>query len=383
MVKRLSNPLKSNSFFMFGARGTGKSTLIRHLLGAEIYEINLLDEETFDRFLTDQKLLENIVKSKKTDWVFIDEIQRLPKLLNSVHKLIEETGQKFALTGSSARKLKRGSANLLAGRAFLNELYPFTYLEIQNEFNLENTLHWGSLPKVYNSVLAEDKKAYLRSYALTYIKEEIIAEQLVRNLEPFREFLTVAAQCSGTVINYSTIAREVGVQAQTVQTYFQILEETFVGFLLPHFHRSIRKSQIEAPKFYFFDNGVMKSLESSLDSAPVQGTSVYGNLFESFFIQEVFRLNRYFEKDFRLSYFRTKHGAEIDLILTKAKKTILIEIKSSQKIDQIKVNSFARLASDFGKESKAFYVSQDDNELEIENIKCQNWKTFLLGFKDL
>jgi predicted AAA+ superfamily ATPase len=178
------------------------------------------------------KIIEEICLSKKYEWIIIDEVQRLPKLLNTVHRMIEKHQQKFALTGSSARKLKRGSANLLAGRAFVNHLYPLSYLEMGDSFELNSTLHWGSLPKVLNLKTNQEKKAYLRSYSLTYIKEEIQAEQIVRKLEPFREFLTVAAQMSGQILNFSSIAREVGAHVPTAQSYYEILEETYIGFIL-------------------------------------------------------------------------------------------------------------------------------------------------------
>lgn len=383
MVSRLSKPLLTNSFFLFGARGVGKSTLIRQLIKKNAYLIDLLDDEVFDRYLVEPKLLEKIANGQKYEWIIIDEVQRCPKLLNIVHKLIEEKKQKFALTGSSSRKIKRGGANLLAGRAFVNVLYPFTSLELKDDFDLTEVLHWGSLPKIYDLKTDAERKSYLRSYSLTYLKEEIIAEQIVRNLEPFREFLTVAAQCSGQVVNYSNIARDVGVQSPTVKTYFQILEETYIGFYLPQFHRSIRKSQIESPKFYFFDNGVQKALEASLDSKPTKGTAVYGHLFESFIVQEIFRLNEYFQKDYRLSFYRTKHGTEIDLVLSKGRKTILVEIKSSFKIDPKEVNTFSKIADDFGPESECYYLSQDTIEYKHEKIHCMHWQHFIKKFEKL
>jgi len=383
MVLRLSKPLLTNSFFLFGARGVGKSTLIRQLIKKNAYLIDLLDDEVFDRYLLEPKLLEKIVNGQKYEWIIIDEIQRCPKLLNIVHKLIEEKKQKFALTGSSSRKIKRGGANLLAGRAFVNVLYPFTSLELKNNFDLTEALHWGSLPKIFELKTDAEKKSYLRSYSITYLKEEIIAEQIVRNLEPFREFLTIAAQCAGQVINYSNIARDVGAQSPTVKTYFQILEETYIGFYLPQFHRSIRKSQIESPKFYFFDNGVQKALEASLDSKPIKGTAAYGHLFESFVIQEIFRLNEYFQKDYRLSFYRTKHGTEIDLVLSKGRKTILIEIKSSFKIDQKEVNAFNKIADDFGSDSECYYLSQDSIEYKHEKIHCLHWQNFIKKFEKI
>ncbi len=383
MFNRLIKPLKTNSFFLFGARGTGKSTFFRSYLLERTLVFDLLDDETFDRLLREPKWIEEHCKQKKYDWIVIDEIQRLPKLLNLVHRMIEKYDQKFALTGSSARKLKRGAANLLAGRAFMNSLFPLTYLELGEAFHLPDVLRWGSLPKVLNLETEAEKRAYLRSYGLTYVKEEIQAEQIVRKLEPFRNFLTVAAQMSGKVLNYSAIAREVGVQVPTVQTYYQILEDTYIGFFLPHFHRSVRKSQIVAPKFYLFDNGVKKALEASLDSPPTAGTSGFGELFEAFFIQEIFRLNQYFEKDFRLSYFRTKNGSEVDLILSKGRKNVLIEIKSSERVNEVEVRSLARVGTDFGPGTQCFYVSRDAQERDIEGVACQPWDLFLKNFRDV
>lgn len=382
MINRISKPLKSNSFFLFGARGVGKSTLLETYLGGNVKFFDLLDEDVFEDLLKHPKLIEEACE-KDFDWIVIDEVQRIPKLLNIVHRMIEKKKQKFALTGSSARKLKRGSANLLAGRAFVNHLFPFCYLELGDKFDLMQVLQWGTLPKLFSLNSFEEKKAYLRSYSQTYIKEEVQAEQVVRKLEPFREFLAVAAQMSGKLINYSAIARDVGVHVPTVQSYYQILEETYIGFLLPSFHRSIRKSQIEAPKFYFFDNGVKRSLEKSLDSAPIASTSYFGDLFESFFIQEIYRLNEYFSKDFRLSFYRTKSGVEVDLILTKGRRTILIEVKSTETIDLIEVQSFSRLAKDFGQSAEAFYICRDQKERTIEGINCWSWQKFIKSFDSL
>ncbi len=382
MVNRLFKPLKSNSFFLFGARGTGKSTWVQQHLKGKSRVFDLLDAETFDRLLTRPKILEDVCKEREHEWIVLDEVQRLPKLLDIVHRMIEELGQKFALTGSSSRKLRRGGANLLAGRAFVNTLFPLTSIELGQQFDLSDALRWGTLPKLLNFSQDAEKRAYLRSYSLTYIREEIQAEQVVRRLEPFREFLAVAAQVSGKIVNYSTISREVGAQVPTVQSYFQILEDTYLGFLLPHYHRSIRKSQKEAPKFYFFDNGVKKALETSLDSIPTESTSQYGELFEAFIIQEVYRLNHYWEKDLRLSYLATKNGAEIDLILSKGRKDVLVEIKSSQRVDEIEVRKLARLAEGFkGRQVEAFYVSRDTEAVHISGVSCLPWQRFLKELK--
>ncbi len=382
MVSRLCKPLKTNSFFLFGARGTGKSTLLKgYFKNSSILKIDLLDDEVFDRYLLEPQFLKKQIQSQSYDWVIIDEVQRIPKLLNTAHQLIEEKKQKFALTGSSSRKLKRGGANLLAGRAFVNSLFPLTSLELKEDFSISQAVNWGTLPKLTELTTPAEFQAYLRSYCLTYIKEEVQAEQLVRNLEPFREFLAVSAQSASKIINYSSISRDVGVEPPTVQTYFQILEETNLGFILPHFHKSIRKSQKSSPKFYFFDNGVQKALEGNLQNEYAIGTSMYGSLFEAFIIQEIYRLNEYFQKDFRLSYFATKNGLEIDLILSKGRKTFLIEIKSSIKIDALEVSKIARASENFGNIAvEPYYLSQDPNSVIIDGVKCMHWSKFIAEF---
>ena len=384
MFNRLLKPIKSQSFFVFGARGTGKSTFVKAFLNERTQLFDLLDREIFDLLLTRPQILEETCRTKKYDWIVLDEVQRLPKLLDVVHRMIENEGQKFALTGSSSRKLRRGGANLLAGRAFVNTLFPFTRIELGAAFDLTHALNWGTLPKVFALSDTAEKKAYLRSYCLTYVREEIQEEQVVRRLEPFREFLSVAAQSSGKVINYSSIAREVGAHVPTVQNYFQILEDSYLGFLLPHYHRSVRKSQIEAPKFYFFDNGVKKALEASLDSIPVERTSQFGELFEAFIIQEVFRLNHYYAKDFRLSFLRTSNGAEVDLILSRGSLLLLIEIKSSTRIDENEVRKLAKLAEAFPSgDRRAYYLSRDPNVVTINGVACLPWSQFFEEFHNI
>ncbi len=379
MVKRLIKPSKSNSFFIFGARGVGKSHYLRSHYSEKIsLNFNLLADDDFDRLLSDPKTLDRASVERKYEWIIIDEVQRLPNLLNRIHKLIEDTKQKFIITGSSARKLKRGSSNLLAGRAFVYYLFPFTSIELSAKFDLAQALHWGTLPKIFECETNQDKEDYLRAYCITFLREEIVAEQAVRNLEPFREFLEVAAQHSGKVINFSSIASDVGVQIKTVQNYFQILCDTHMGFYLPAFHRSIRKSQKLSPKFYFFDNGVKKALERSLDSVPSPSTSVYGELFEAFIIQEVYRLNQYYNLDWRLSYFKTKNNAEVDLILTKARQTILIEIKSYEKKNVLHIDKLNRICSDF--KAHAYLISRDEFEEKSGSTICLHWNQFIERF---
>ncbi len=386
MLKRLFDPLRSNSFFIFGARGTGKSTFIENeFIDENTVYINLLEPEQESKYsIGPQRLLNELNAFKrKPSWVIIDEIQKVPKLLDVVHSLIETKGLKFILTGSSARKLKRGAANLLAGRAFVYHLYPLASLELGGAFNLDEVLRWGSLPKIYSLDSEREKKTYLNSYIQTYFSEEIRAEQIIRKLDPFRSFLPILGQVSGKLINHKKIADEIGVSTLTVQSYFQIIEDTLLGFYLPAFHLSVRKSQRLSPKFYLFDNGIKKALEQSLDQIPLQRTSVYGELFEGFFINEILRLNAYFEKDFRLSYFATKNDVEVDLVLTKGTSHYLIEIKSTRKIDETEVKTLGTLMNDFRGIKKAFYVSNDTSREKINKVECLNWKDFLNEFKGL
>lgn len=377
MIRRSLKPLKSDSFFLFGARGTGKSTFIetQFLAKCSSWRIDLLDADQEERFSKDPALLERILADMKSrpEWIFIDEIQKVPKLLDQVHRLIEKKKQKFILTGSSARKLKRQGANLLAGRAFLNYFFPFTQEELQEKWDLDRALHWGTLPKAWLSTSEEVQRAYLKSYVQTYLKEEIRVEQLVRDLDPFREFLEVSAQMNGKVINYSKIAKEVGTTDKTVRSYFQILQDTHMGFYLPAFHRSVRKSQAEHPKFYWFDPGVKRQLDHTLESKLVESTSAYGEAFEHWVILEIIRRAEIQGKDWNFSFFRTKEGNEIDLIISLSRnKEILVEIKSSDRVDESEVTYLERLSGKFNTKA-VYYLSQDPVSQKLGAVHCRHW----------
>ena len=386
MYKRICNPLKTNNFFLFGGRGTGKSTLLRQLFAdMPVLWIDLLSEQEYLIFVRNLKELESRIDNFKfngktviPDVVVIDEIQRAPYLLNEIHRLIESPKYnqklKFALTGSSARKLKRGSANMLAGRAFLNYLYPLTHIELADDFNLDAVLCWGSLPTAVTAHNDDIRKEFLRSYASIYLKEEIKEEQLVRNIEPFIRFLEVAAQSNTEVINYSQIGKDCLIDSTSVERYFQILEDTLIGFFLEPFHYSVRKRQKKSPKFYFFDLGVKKALEGSLNVPLLPKSFEYGKAFEHFIVAELMRLSHYYRKDYKFSYLRTKDNAEIDLIVERPGLPIaLIEIKSTHLIDESHVNTVRGFASDI-KNSEAFCLSLDRNNKKIGAVNCLYWK---------
>lgn len=377
MVKREVNILTNHSFFLFGARGTGKTYWLEQILPPETtHTINLLDPTEEEKFSLDPLELTRRIEGfgPNITHVFIDEIQKIPKLLDLIHHHIEKTDLVFALTGSSARKLKRGGANLLAGRAFTYNLHPYSHSELQERFRLEEVLRWGSLPKLFTFGSEEEKLLYLKSYVSTYLKEEIAAEQIVRRLNPFRKFLNVAAQSSGQTINFSNIATDSGVSIQTAQSYFQILEDTLLGTLLVPFHESVRKRQYENPKFYFFDNGVRNALNRTINLELVSGTYAFGNAFEHFIIQEVVKLNNAKRLDYELSYLRTYDDAEIDLVIERPGATrALVEIKSKDHITERDLRHLTALGSDIAN-SEMYCLSRDPHAKKIQNVSCLPWE---------
>ncbi len=376
MYKRLCNLLNNNSFFLFGARGVGKSTLISTELGHEIKaSVNLLKDDEFSP-LSDRPdaLIERLGTLARGDLVFIDEIQRVPALLNTVHLLIEERGLRFAMTGSSSRKLKRGGSNLLAGRASLRELFPLTHVEYGDDFELSSVLRWGSLPTLSQRSTDTERADYLTSYVNTYLREEIIAEQLVRKLPPFRRFLDIAAQMNGKILNYTAIGREVGVASDTIKQYVSVLVETHIGLLLESYHRSIRKRQTQSPKFYLFDTGLPRAIQR-LPGAPLaERTSAYGDTFEQFIILEIYRLCSYMNKRADFFYLRTKDDAEIDLIVEfPGQAPVLIEVKSSRSITAQHVTGLNKFAADIAN-SGVFCLSQDAIPKKIGAVDVLHWK---------
>ena len=389
MYQRLCKPLKDMSFFLFGARGTGKTWLLRELLNEEteiLLKLNLLNESTYLEYLTKPEKLKNYLKilpDKK--WIVIDEVQRIPSLLNVVHDILESPDYHgkifFALTGSSARKLKRGGANLLAGRALVYNIYPFSYFEVNSsgreDFNLLQMLNWGSLPYVVTASSDVLRKEILTAYVGTYLKEEIKEEQIVRQIEPFARFLESAAQANTTIIQYSNIANAAQVDQKAVARYFEILEDTLIGYFLEPYSLSTRERTVAKAKFYFFDLGVCRALSRSLDIAISPGTYAWGKAFEHFFISEVLKLNSYYRTNLRFSYLRTKDDAEIDLIVERpGSSTLCIEIKSGKEVTEKEVNKLLNISSSI-KNSKPMMVYDGKEELLINNVRIVNWKEAL------
>jgi predicted AAA+ superfamily ATPase len=382
MIRRSINLPKNNSFFLFGARSTGKTSLLKQVFAVneEILFLDLLNDDLFQKYITSPQILKKEVDlmKKRPKWIVLDEVQRVPKLLNVAHQMIEsEEKIKFALTGSSSRRLKQKGVNLLAGRAWIRNIYPLTFIELGDDFVLSETLNWGSLPRIFSLQDFEDKVDFLKAYATTYIKTEIQEEQWVRNLEPFIRFLPIAAHMNGKPLNYSSIARDVGAEVPTIKSYFEILEDTLLGFFLHGYNKSVRKQLRLAPKFYFFDLGVKKALHKTLDVSLHPQTSEWGFAFEHLVVCEAFRLNEYYKTDYSFSYLQTKDGFEVDLILEKpAQKPLLIEIKSAEKVHSQDFSKFANFVAEI---KGIGYVLSNDSSARMESkIKYLPWKKGLL-----
>ena len=383
MFNRFFNPTKSNSFFLFGPRGCGKSTLLKETFSeSEAIFIDLLDPEIFIKLQAYpyelKKIIAPTLKDKK--WIIIDEVQKIPALLDLVHYYIEQHQTNFALSGSSARKLKRGGANLLAGRAFSYKLFPFVYTELKEDFLLQSALQWGTLPRLtkFNNDL--DKSSFLKSYIQTYLQEEIIAEQLVRNLSPFSRFLNISGQSNACIVNFTKIAVDINTSPTNVINYFSILEDTLIAYQLESFNQSIRKRQRAAPKFYFFDCGVVRTLNGLVDVPLKSQTYEYGKLFETFIINQIRSYLTYQGKQFRLSYLQTKDGAEIDLIIERAnEKTFLLEIKSGSEVRESELNNLRKFSKDL-KNSYPICLYDGARKLKIDGIDVLPWKD---AFKEI
>jgi predicted AAA+ superfamily ATPase len=385
MYPRLCKPLLSRSFFLFGARATGKSSLLREVFQSsefrpeDILWVNLLDPETYRiLLLRPETLLEWVNGSQKNPkWVICDEIQKVPALLDVVHHLIEGKKIRFALTGSSARKLKRGGANLLAGRALINELYPLTSVETGEDFKLLDALRWGTLPEVVTADSDSLRREILRAYVGMYLREEIKEEQIVRNLDPFVRFLEVSAQCNGEITNAAKIGRDSRTDAKTILRYFEILQDTLMGFFLDPYQRSIRKVQTEKSKFYWFDLGVRRALEGTLDNSVIEGSSEFGRAFEHFLIAEIFRISKYQRREEKLFYLRTKDNVEIDLIIERSRKELwAIEIKSSKSVSLDRMGPTSALAQDLGAR-RLIVASREDRPRRVGKVEVLPWRMLL------
>ena len=395
-MKRVFKIPESRSFFLFGARGTGKTWLLHERLGAKNgLFIDLLQPRDFGELSQRPSLLSERIAllGGGEQWVIIDEIQKVPELLNVVHLEIEahkrsqmgignerpkQRKLRFALTGSSARKLKRGKANLLAGRVSLRYLYPLVATEVPANYSIGDVLSWGSLPAVVTAESSAVREEILHAYVHTYLREEILEEQLAREAPPFRRFLEVASQSNGEIVNFSSIARDVGLSPNTVQSYFQILEDTLLAYRIPPFHQSIRKRQRSNPKYYFFDIGVQRTLMNTISQQSLPSSYGFGRIFEHFVVLELYRSASYRSKNYAFSYLMTKDNVEIDLILERPGLSIaLIEIKSTEHVLDRHLRSLRTLGQEIDS-AERFCLSQDPKNRIVDGIKVLHWKDGLI-----
>ena len=313
-----------DSIFLFGARQTGKSTILRRQFPDAIY-IDLLNTAMKSLLSRRPALLYEMLHDKASGTlVIIDEIPEVPELLNEVHRLISERSLKFILCGSSARKLKRKGRNTLGGRALPVYLYPFVSAEIP-DFDIDRAVNYGMIPSHY---LAGNPLRRLAAYIEVYLKEEIKEEALVRNLGSFQRFLEVAALTNGEMINNNNIAQDCGVSATTVSSYFDILEDTLIGYRIPAFRKVMKRRLVGTPRFYYFDVGVANHLLHRKELT--RGTTEYGHAFEHLMVQELYAYLHYRHSEEELTYWRTYTGIEVDAVIGDAR--VAIEIKSVEEV---------------------------------------------------
>lgn len=363
------NPEDNESFFLWGPRQTGKSTLLNHHF-PHCPKIDLLQADTYRRYLENPELLREFVKGHvKNTRIIIDEIQKVPALLDEVHGLIENSDTCFGLCGSSARKVKRGHANLLGGRAVRFELFGLTSHEIGEEFELEKALNSGYIPNHY---LAKNSSRKLAAYVTDYLKEEIAVEGLVRNLPVFGKFLNATALSDTETINFTNIASECGVTSKSVKAYYEILEDTLLGSFLPAYQKKLKRRMVQAPKFYFFDVGVVNYL--SKRKSVQQGTTEFGKAFENLIFHELRSYCSYEELLEELSYWRTSSGFEVDFII--GDFDCAIEVKSSKEVKSQHLKSLRKLSEET-KIKKSILISLDPiNRVTEDNIELLHFSEF-------
>ena len=357
--------LKTKSYFLLGPRQTGKSFLIQHWLKAD-YLYNLLEPKTFLSLSQNVGLMSQQVL-KKNALIVIDEIQRLPDLLNEAHLLIEEKKCRFLLTGSSARKLRKGGINLLGGRARVQYFHPLTSHELGARFDLNKVLHAGSLPSIYFS---DDINADLEAYTSVYLQQEIMSEGFIRNVQASSRFLKFAALCNSTIVNFTNLANDPQVPRTTVYEYFDILKDTLILFELPAYRKTKKRKPICSSKYYFFDVGVLRKLQGRIFS---QGTKEYGEAFETYIMHELTSAHDYGLLSGELAFWRSTSGFEVDFLIG---DHTAIEVKAKKNVSTDDLKSLKALAEE-KKFKRYICVSLEERPRKAGDIDILPYRNFL------
>lgn len=375
MYPRFYKYMKNQSFFLFGPRGTGKSTWLRDQFPEAVY-IDLLNSETYRLLLGDPHRLEGMIPEGRQE-VIVDEVQKIPDLLNEVHRLIESKKIRFIITGSSARKLKREGINLLAGRARQCFFHPLTCWELNKDFALLQALKYGLLPM---SVTSTDPKEFLSSYVNTYLREEVQAEGLIRNLAAYSYFLEVATFSQASTLTMSRIASDVGVDAKVIASYFEVTEDLLLSIRLPVFSKKAKRRLKTHPKFFFFDCGVYRALrpKGPLDS----DADIDGPLLETIFMQHYRALGEFCRWDQKLYYWKTAHNVEVDFVSYGEEGLFAFEIKWSSVIRQEELDGLRLFRQDYPM-AKCFFLCATLDEKVYDNIHILNFERALKSLPEL
>ena len=369
MYNRILEIPKNTSSFLFGPRGTGKTSWVKEKYPSALY-FDLLEGDTYKNFLARPSRLDELIPLGFKDFVVLDEVQRVPELLNEVHRLIETRKIKFILTGSSARKLRRGGHNLLAGRALLNFMYPLVAKEMGSDFSIRRALTRGMLPQAQ----MDNFERYLQSYVSVYLDLEVQQEGLVRKLDDFARFLEVASLSQGQMINMNNIAREAMVGRVAVKGYFRILQELLIGYFVPPFTKRAKRRLTSHPKFYYFDPGVYRAIRPR---GPYDVIDELGGVaLETLMFQQLYAMDDLEKWGYKIYYFRTASQVEVDFVLYGEKGIVGIEVKLSDHFNESMIKGLKNFSQDYP-EAKLYLVYMGKEKLYVDGVSVVPASEFL------
>lgn len=374
MYSRLLTARNNKSFFLFGPRGVGKTSWIRSEIAGALH-FDLLDSEVQTNFMASPRRLGEMIPDSFKGWVIIDEVQKVPGLLDEVHRLIESRKCKFILTGSSARKLRRKGVNLLAGRALTKFMHPFVAEELGADFDLRKALQYGCLPAIYNE---DDPKGYLKSYISSYLKEEVQQEGLTRNIGAFVRFLEAASFSQASVLNMANVARECGVEKKVVEDYFTILEDLLLAVRIPVFVRKAKRKLTAHPKFFLFDAGVFNAIRprGPLDS----DSEIAGAALETLFFQQLRAVNDYFDLGYSFHYWRTASKVEVDFVIYGERGLKAFEIKHSSRVTNQDLMGLKLFKEDYP-DSQAYLLYGGNREWHESGVEVCSFQKFITNIR--